>query len=311
MPTIYTDIPHNFSEIDPFVITDPDRIVEAIYAKRKCYFYDTCSFRKHAHLDSTDAGYFLRYIRQQDGIILITRGILMELASHSGILNREYIQYIKEIRQFGIDVLPLYEEDLFSVMDVCFHTNAAINSYLSWAVRMIKGPVSTITETLAQNTALYDEVIKGKNAENQGIYARFFTAARSNKEADDNLGEELLAICLYILSHIPGEEDGKFCMITDDKGAAGKADMLLKKTSGQFSGKRIVIFSTPKLVQVLYREKILTDTTRIKAILSAGLHGNIVVLGTRLYDLRNREISLSCDELASLVTQPNGINITF
>lgn len=311
MATVYTDTPHNFAEIAPFVITDAKTSAVEIFRKKKCFFYDTCSFRRHANLDNGEAKYLFEYMRVQNGIFIITRGILMELASYSGYLNREYIQYIKSIHQFGIDILLIYEEDLFTVMEVCFSTNATINSYLTWAVRMLKSPVSTILNTLNQNRSLRDEVIKGKNGDNGSIFARFFQSVREHKEAEDNLGEELLAICLHMLSYIPGEKDGKFCVITDDKGAAGKIDVLFRETRKQFEGKKIIIFSTPKLVQVLYQENILTEKRHIKEILSAGIDGNVRVLGTRIYDLKSREIVIGCDELADLIMEPNGINITF
>ena len=311
MATVYTDNPCNFDRIQSFVITDTSAIVAKIHKKRKCFFYDTCSFRRHANLNWEEVEFILKYIRLQDGIVVITRCILMELASHSGCLNQEYIEYIMRLSQFGIDVLVIYEEDLFAVLDVCFATNAAVNSYLIWAVRMLKNPVSTITETLNQNKGLKDDVLRGKNTDSRDMYKRFFTAVRGNKESEDNLGEELLAICLHILSYIPGEKDGKFCVITDDKGAAGRVDALFKRTSLQYEGKRIIIFSTPKLVQVLYNEGILTDKNQIKAILGKGIEGNVVVLGTRIYDLRSKEISLGCDELTDLIMKPNGINITF
>ncbi|MGF0032325.1 hypothetical protein ACQRBN_05100 [Bariatricus sp. SGI.154] len=311
MATVYTDTPHNFDKIESFVIIDTSTIVAEIYRRKRCYFYDACSFRRHANLDARESECLLEYMKRQDGIVVITRCILMELASYSGILNQEYIQYIKDIKTFGINVLIMYEEDLFAIMDMCFGTNAAINSYLIWAVRMIKSPVSTITETFDQNADLCDEVIKGKNSENRGIYKRFFETVRNNKESDDNLGEEMLAICLHILSHIPGEDDGKFCVITDDKSAGSKIDTLFQRTSDQHRGKKIIIFSTPKLVPFMYAENILTDKECMKAILSVGSNGNIVVLGTRNYDLRTNEISTSCDELADLIMTPNAIHIIF
>lgn len=307
----YTEIPHNMAEITPYVITDKNIVAVEILEKQRCYFYDTCSFRRHANLNNREVECLLKYIKAQTGMIVITRCILMELASHSGVLNREYVEYIKHIKEFGITVSVLYEEDLFSVMEACFSTNAAINGYLCWAVRTIKGQTSTITETLGQSSRIYDEVIKGKNLEHREVYKHFFEAVRGNKEAGDNLGEELLAICLHILSHLPGEEDGKFCVITDDKGAAGKIDALFKKTAKQHKGKKIVIFSTPKLVQVLYREKILVDREQVKAILSTGVDGNIVVLGTCIFDIESREISISSEELADSIMQPNGIHIIF
>ena len=311
MVVSYTDNPYNISEITSYVTTEKEKIVAEILESTKCFFYDTCSFRRLANLDDTHVEYLLRYIKNQNSVVVITRCILMELASHSGVLNQEYIEYIKRINDAGIAVLVIYEEDLFSVMEVCFSTNVVINDYLCWAVRTIMGPVSTITETLKKNTSVNNEVIKGKNLENSGVYKRFFEAVRANKESGDNLGEEVLAICLHILSHIPGEDDGKFCVITDDKGAASKIDAMFKKTAKQHSGKNIGIFSTPKLVQVLYRENILLNSEHLREILDAGTDGNIVVLGMLVYDIRGKEISLSKDELADLIMQPNGISIFF
>lgn len=311
MATVYTEIPHNFSEIDSFVITETKVFVKDIFHNPKCFFYDACSFRRHANLGSEEVKYLLEYVKRQNGIIVLTRCILMELASHSGFLNQEYIRYVSTIKNYGIDVFVIYEEDLFDVMDVCFGTNAMINSYLSWAVRMIMSPVSTITDTLNQNRNIYDEIVKKNSVESGSLYRRFFSAVRDNKESGDNLGEELLAICLHILSYIPGEDHGKFCVITDDKGAAGKIDTLFQKTNKQYKGKKITILSTPKLVQVLYNEKLLRDREHVVAILKNGSNENLIVLGTRIYDLRTHEITIGCDKLADLIMTPNGIHIAF
>ncbi|MCI8994558.1 MAG: hypothetical protein HFI30_02550 [Lachnospiraceae bacterium] len=307
----YTDTPHNMEEIAPYVIVEKKDIAAEILERKTCYFYDTCSFRRYSNLNREEAEYFLKYVKAQDGILVLNRCILMELASHSGVLNPEYVRYIKYSRELGIPILVLYEEDLFSVMDLVFSTNAAINTYLCWAVRSIRGPVSTITETLEQNARLYDEVIRGKNLDHRDMYQRFFQAVRQKKEAGDHLGEELLAICLHILSYLPGEEDGKFNIITDDKGAAGKIDQLFKKTARQYKGKRVGIFSTPKIVQILHREKILENREHMKAILSTGTEGNLAVLGARIFDVRSQKISIDAEQLTDLILEPNGIQIIF
>lgn len=307
----YVEAPHNLSEIMPYVIADRERITAEILWRRKCYFYDACSFRRHANLERGEADCLLKYIKIQNGAVAITGCVLMELASKSGRLHPCYVEYIRHMKESGVVVLFFYEEELFSVMGAAFATNAAVNAYLCWAVRMIKGPVSTITETLTRDERLCNEVIRGRNLDSQSIYRRFFAAARNGKEPGDNLGEELLAICLHILSHLPGEEDGKFCILTDDKGAAGKIDHLFQKTARQYRGKEVGIFSTPKLVQILYREGILKEKERIKAFLEAGAGENLVVLGMRAFDIRSREISIGTEELAELILQPNGIHLIF
>ena len=308
MATVYKEVPDNWSELEPYV--NRGRLIEDIFRKKKCFFYDTCSFRYHANMAEESIDSIFAYIKKQDGIIVITRCILMELASGSGILNQEYIQYCRKISQSGLSLYVIYEEDLFQVMEICFSTNASINKFLVWPVRMMKGPVSTITKTLDEDEALNDVVIKGRNLDNKGVYKRFFSSVRANKESGDNLGEELLGICLHILSQLPGEEDGKFCIITDDKEAAGKIDGLFKKTNRQFQGKKIIIFSTPKLIQILYAEEYVTDRDMLIEVLKFGGSGNIKVLGTRIYDLKSNEISLSCEEMADQIMS-KGIHITF
>lgn len=66
----------------------------------------------------------------------------------------------------------------------------------------MKIDISIITEMLDKNADLCNEIIKRNNSESRGIYNRFFEVVRNNKESDDNLGEEMLAICLHILSHL-------------------------------------------------------------------------------------------------------------
>jgi len=56
---------------------------------------------------------------------------------------------------------------------------------------------------------------------------------RKNKETGDNLGEEMLAVCLQVLVKLP-EEEGKFCVITDDKGAAGKIDVSFRRVNRRY-----------------------------------------------------------------------------
>ena len=96
----------------------------------------------------------------------------MELASSSGILNPEYIQYCQKISQSGLNLYVIYEEELFQIMEICFSTNASINNLLVWSVRMMKGPVSTITKTLVEDEALNDMVKKGRNLDNKKVYKR-------------------------------------------------------------------------------------------------------------------------------------------
>lgn len=308
----YTEIPENYCDAEAFLVTDLEQIVQEIIVSRKIFFYDTCSYRRHANLSVEGMNRIAAYYKKHDSILIITRCILMELASSSGVINEEYISYLKLIVNAGIKVILLDEENVFDILAECFSTNAKVNEYLTWAVRMSRLTVSTITETLKSDIKLYEEVIEGKNSRKPDIYRRFFSSVRKNKEHDDNLGEEIIGICVHILSHLPGIEDGKLCVITDDKGAAGNLSDLYRRTNNQFKGAKVVIFSTPKMVQHMHHEGIELTEEEIIEILSQGTSGNIVVMGTTPYDLVvNPSISLSCKDLAKKIMAPNEINIVF
>lgn len=236
----------------------------------------------------------------------------MELTADHHKVAEEYIHLIWCFRDAGIDVAVIDEEYTYDILSECFSTNEVINEYLRWAVRIVKSKVGTIEETLKNNTMLFTEIIQAEKVKHPDLYHRFFSAVRGNKEYDDNLGEELIAVCVHILSHLPGIHDGKLCVITDDKGAAIKIDSSMKKTASRYGGAKIILFSTPKLVQNMFRENVLVSEEQMINMLSCGATGNIVVMGTTTYDLEVKaRISLAAGELAQKIKEQNGIHIIF
>lgn len=312
MATAYTETPSNLSEIMQFIVTDIKVIKNLFYSADRVIFYDACSFQRHSHLANRERSILIRYYNAHATTIFITRCILMELASDRGMLAEEFIEFIKVMSENEIKVVLFDEEYIYDILSECFSVNEKINAYLLWAVRMCKSPTSTITETLKENTKLMAEVLEGKNLQQSDVYDRFFTAVRGNKEHDDNLGEELIAICVHILSHLPGVYDGKLCVMTDDKGAAAKIDSVMKKTDVRNRGVKIALFSTPKLVQHMFQEQIEISEDEMVTILSQGASGKIVVMGITAYDFDvNRSISMTSRELAHKIMEPNGILIVF
>lgn len=312
MTSMYTETPDNYTEISPFIETDIKTISSAIIAAKKVLFYDTCSFRAHSNLSAERMSILADYYNSKGSIVVITRCILMELASTGKSINTEYINYLRVLHSAGIKVILLDEESLFDILSMCFSTNSIINEYLMWAVRLNHPPASRITYTLANNKKLYREVIEGKNLNESGIYKRFFSEVRANKEHSDNLGEELICICTYILSYLPGINDGKLCIITDDKEAAGKIDNMMKKIKPEYKGAKVLLFSTPKLVQYMYQDYVELSEEDMTEIISAGNSGNVVVMGTTPYDLKvNPKISMTAKDLVNKIIEPNGINIVF
>ena len=311
MATTYAETPANYSEIDKSVITDIDEIKHIFFEAEKVLFYDTCSLQRHSNLKEPEKSKLIQYFENRGMAIFLTRCILMELSGDNHILEQQYIEYIKKINSSGVKVVLYDEEYSYSILSDCFSEVEIINEYLMWAVRMAKSPTGTVTDTLKSNDELNSEVVKGNDLKSSDLYKRFFSAVRGNKEHEDNLGEELISICIHILSNLPGVPDGKLCMLTDDKGAASKIYSVVRKTNRNYQCSRIILFSTPKIIQHMYQEGIELSNDEIVNILSQGVSGNIVILGITDYDLEVNEASLSCRDLAQTIMEPNGIKIVF
>lgn len=334
MANTYTETPENFCEIEAYVETKPADIKNAFYKAERVVFYDACSFQRHSHLSEKTMRILTNYFRTHGSIVFITGCILMELASDRHVLAEEYLHFIKEMSGAGVKVAVFQEEYTYDILSECFATNETINRYLGWAVRNARSPVSQMEEALKADRRIAEELLTGKNAEQSDVYRRFFTAAREKKEHGDNLGEDLIAVCIHILSHLPGVPDGKLYVITDDKGAAGKINSVIRRTNPQNRGAGILLLSTPKLVQHIYQEQVqLPEKEMVRSMphcsmntqeqerlseeemvhfLSQGVSGNIVVMGLMAYDLEvNVKISMTCRELAKKIIEPNGINIVF
>ena len=312
MATTYTETPDNLSEIDESVITDINEIKRIFYQVDKVFFYDACSFQRHSNLKKAEQDILIQYFVKQRITIFFTRCILMELSGDQHCLERQYVDYIKSLNDGRVKVVLFNEEYAFNILSDCFSSIERINEYLMWAVRMAHSSVSTITDALKTDSKLNSEMYEGKNLKASDLYHRFFSAVRDNKAHEDNLGEELIAICVHILSHLPGIADGKLCVLTDDKGAAGRVDSVMKKTNPNNRGAKIIIYSTPKLVQHMLQEDVIMSEDEMVNILSQGISDNIVIMGLTEFDMEvNTKISISARDLVQKLNEPNGIKIVF
>lgn len=312
MATTYTESPSNFCEIESFVETEISEIKSIFFSTEKVFFYDACSFQRHSNLADKEKDILINYYCERGIAVFITRCILMELASNQHKLIEKYIAFIKSMNDAGVPVILYNEEFTYDILSECFSSNDKINEYLTWAVRMVKSPVSTIEETLKSDAKLYSEVIEGKTVKSSDLYKRFFTTVRGNKEHHDNLGEELISICVHILSYLPGVSDGKLCVLTDDKGAVGKIDSVMRRTNPQNRGSKIILFSTPKFVQHMFQEHVEMSEEAMINLISQGRTGNITVMGITAFDLKvDEKISMTSRELVQKIMGPNGIKIVF
>lgn len=312
MATTYTENPDNFGEIEAFVETEINEIKRAFFSADRVFFYDACSFQRHSNLSDREKNILIKYFKERGIILFITRCILMELASDQHKLTEKYIELIKGLHDAGVKIVIFNEEYTYDILSECFSTNEKVNEYLMWAVRTVKSPVGTIEETLKADEKLTSDVIGGKSLKQSDLYKKFFVAVRGNKEHHDNLGEELIAVCVHILSYLPGVFDGKLCILTDDKGAVSKFHSVMRKTNLQYQSAKIMLFSTPKLVQHMFQEHIEITEEEMINLISQGASGNIVVMGITPFDLKvDEKISMTSKALVQKIMEPNGIRIVF
>ena len=310
MATLYTEIPHNFDEIRSYVICDRTQIIHELQSQSRYYLYDSCTFQKHAQLPHPE--WLFAFFKKTEAIMVLTGCILMELGHLSGILEHTYIDYIKQLHAAHIKVLILYEEDIFRLLDQVFSSNARINEFLSLAVKTVKTSTGTVQSTLNEYPSLKNDLLGANKITSHQLFEQFFVAVRKNKEQGDNLGEEILAICVHLLANIPDDFDHKYVVLTEDKGAIGLINKAKKNSEQYAQSKKISVFTTPKLAQRMYQDGIITDKTQIEEVLSTALPDSMLkIRGSEEYDIEDRFLTISYGELAEKITIPGGIHIQF
>ena len=305
---MYTETPLNFNEISSFVIHEKNLQIPYLTGPHKLFFYDACAFQRHAHLAQPEP--IFSYIKSENGLVVLTRCILMELTSESNMLCPEYIEYIRCLHHAGIPVLLLNEEDLFFVFDCCFSSTVKINSFLSWAISTVHRPSTTITATFCAEPELFS-AITNRQSSDRMLFRHFFQTVRKNKTSGDNLGEELLTICVHLLSNLPSCQAHQYLILTEDKGAVRIISKAAENSSKQLDFYAFSALTTTRLAQHLYDKGILTDPTKIRELLVGPTNAPIKFFGSGAYDLAPLEKKMSAEDLSLMITIPGAIYINY
>ena len=295
MCKIYKDTPENFNAIEPYICINSEEVVKRLMQSEKCYFYDTCSFRKHMIIDQPEL--IFNYIKQTNGIIVITRCIIMELCSNDNKLWAEHIEYIKKMHQSGLYVIVMFEEDFMDVLNFCFTGVITTNVMLSIAVKHSKSKTGTVEKVLTIDSALKKELLVDDTNSDKTLAKRFFEKVRLNKVSEDNLGEELISICVHMLSNIREENPNKYIVLSDDKGAITLLGKTMQNVEKYMGMKCITAVTTPKLCWLLKNTLHFSSKEQIENILG-NPNENIKVFCSEEYELMPSEKTFKVSELA-------------
>lgn len=302
------ETPDNFAEIAAYVITETEEIVKEIILAEKCYFYDTCAFRNHMMIANPE--YIYKYIKKMGGIVIITRCILMEMCSNNNRLWDEHITYIRNMSQYGIKVLVIYEEQVVNVLNTCYSGISQINGMLSFAVRAVKSKTGTIETVLSKNPVLKKELIVFYENQDSSLAERFFREVRMNKASEDNLGEELIAVCVHMLANIREVIRYKYIVLTDDKGAITLLGKTMHNVEQHIERQCISGVTTAKLCWLMVQERILSEKEQVQNIIAAGNAGETIkVYCSGVFELSPNEKTMRTDEFAEKLINHSGMKV--
>jgi len=295
MCKIYKDTPKNFNDIEPYVSINSEEVIKRLIQSEKCYFYDTCSFRKHMIIEQPKS--IFDYVKQTNGVIVITRCIIMELCSNDNKLWAEHIEYIKKMHQNGLYVIVIFEEDIMDVLNFCFTGVTTTNGMLSIAVKHAKSKTGTVEKILSIDSALKKELLVDDTNSDKTLAKRFFEKVRLNKTSEDNLGEELISICVHMLSNIREEKANKYIVLSDDKGAITLLGKTMQNVEKYIGMKCITGVTTAKLCWLIENTLHFSNKEQIENVLG-NPDENIKVYCSEEYELMPSEKTFKVSELA-------------
>ena len=307
MAKTYREVPNNYNEIENYVIADVDQIKDLFFRHEWKVFYDTCSILHHSNADNCIQ--IIEFLFDLNPIIVITRTVLMELTSTTHSLHNTQIEYFKKMNDKKICVILINEEMSIEILKEALTLNGVdANKLLGYAVKEVsktKTAVSNILDT-------FDSTIKSKLLSNHTgsdlLFESFFQYARSQKSEGDSLAEELILICVIILTKL---SIGKYILLSDDLVIRNNVISTMSYIKKHHDINAPIQITTSALVYKMYKSEYLTSSDEIGNILSASNSGNVKVYYTGEYDIEMRFDSFTKIDLINHIMTEDDFRIFY
>lgn len=282
------------NELESFVIKSVEEVSKKIILAKKCYIYDACTIINHSRLKCNEMIY--EFIKLHDGCVILTGCIIDEIMNEDGSFDEEIIEFIKGMSESGIQILFLDEENTFDILSLCYSSNAKINECLAKAVIALKSRNESVVvrDVLNGNKGLSDLILKTPYSTNEVGFKQFFKQVKESKETK-NLGEELIILCIHLLSNLPEMNREKYVFVTDDKGAINLLNCVVRTEKRMYQ-----IASTPKLAQLMFERHIITSKQELMQMLDTK-NDKIVFSGNELYENQFSLKMMSKSDLADAI----------
>ena len=299
MTKAYVEIPKNFNDIEKYLVLGTTDIVSKFICGKNYYFYDTCSILTHSQAKSRE--YILTFLKSKNALIVLTKTVLMELSS--GVDNKiapMQIDYFKEIYDSGLDIIFIDEAIVFDCLNEVIKINIEdANRLLGYAIKELSKAKGKIYDIKQDDPNKIIGKLLNENPGSKELYTDFFKYARSTKESEDNLGEELMFICFIILNKAISL--GKCIFFSNDLKSMSTIIPLRDYIFRNFSKKEPYQLTTAALVYKMYKDNILRTREEMLDILTSGAIQNVRVFYLGEYDISMQQGSFSKEDLVDKI----------
>lgn len=307
MTKVYQEVPSNFNQIQNYLTHNKDKVIQLYLQGDIYFFYDTCSLLHHSN--ASNKSDIIEYLKKHNPTIIITRTVLMELTSNSFQLHPTQISYFQDMHSNGLTVLLFEEEYIVDCLkEASGISNEDANLLLGYAIKEVsKSKGATYQVKTSLETTLKLKIL-GSAPGSTLLFDTFFRYARSQKTHGDSMAEELMLICIIVLTRIPL---GEFVLFSDDLAIRQKVIDTRKYILNHHSVKEPFQLTTTALVYRMYKESIITTKPEILEILSKAFTTNVNVYYLTDRDLELQYSSFPTDKLADNIMNVSDFNVIY
>jgi len=303
----YSHEPANFCDLEPnLILTEKDIINEMLLAKT-VFFYDTCSIIHHAKL--RDKTPIISYIKKYEGVIVLTRTVIIELASsdNGNKILPGHLRYLQSLNQNGIKIVLFDEELCYGCLDATYTDNIEnFNKLLCYSVLQVKkyqGIVSRFFNALPEEDR---KKLSGSIQSKKEEFSGFFQAIRLTKSSNDSMAEELLFMCLILLQGCIG----RVVLLSNDIHASDKFLRTIRYIDDHYKRKNMFMYTTAVFCHKLYNDSLLPIDELTEFLSSTYIQGqNIQVYATTKEDIEITHKKISMSDLAVLISTDKELRI--
>lgn len=307
MTKMYRKVPLNFKDFKHCLIYEKQKVIDAFFKGEKYFFYDTCSILHHSNAENRH--YIIKFLRRKSATIIITRTVLMELTGNSFELHQVQINFLKELYDNGLCILLFDEEIILDCLkEILNITIEEANILLGFAVKEVskfKTKTYEVLNSMDKNVANKLKSLKPGKTE---LYSSFFEHARGLKEERDSLAEELIFICIIVLTKIPL---GKYIFISDDLRIRPQVISVKDYIKKHHKVSEPYQLTTATLLYKMYKEGIISSKDDMIDIISKSSNGNINVYFVGEYDIKQEKGSFTAEELVNRLISENEFKIMY